>query len=100
MAMVIISAVMCMSFLIMSNILTGSNPKLNYLAYAETQSLLRKIRTTGVIEEGSWEIHGIHMELNLLEYLDYKNLYILEIKAFDKKGKLIILKRELIVHNN
>lgn len=95
-AMVIISITMGITFLIITNISAKNNPQLRFKAYIESQQAINNAITSSIIKDDTWRKDGIFVEKRYLEYYNYEDLRVLEIKVFNNAGKLLVLRRTII----
>ena len=95
-AMVIITISFGVALLIVSNISGKRDPQLNIKAYTEIQKKIIINYNIGEIQEEAWQIEGIKFEQTIIPYNGYDSLCIMEIKAFNNIGKLLIQRKELI----
>jgi hypothetical protein len=95
-AMVIITISFTIALMISSNLARTNNPRLRIKAYSEVQKLYSETKAKELYIDEVFEQEGLTIERLILPYTETRTLKILEISAYDNRGKLLVRKRELV----
>jgi hypothetical protein len=95
-AMVIISITFAVAFFILSAITGKSDPQLKLRACTEIQNVIYNSISKKDFRDEKWDNEGLHFEKVVLPFRDYDSLRILEVKAHNNSGRLLVVRKELI----
>ena len=95
-AMMIISICFGVALVVLAGSLRSQNPELTLKAYEQVQRAVDSYKLQSVYLDQTIELEGLTLECKLSKYGTYQSLRLLEIRAYNNGGRMIIKRQELL----